>query len=73
MTIGRKDGMNNIMYTSAYESRLDELGMLQLSFYIHKQTNGRSDRIAKSYTPHITPNVIDGGTMIKCPLFTIII
>ena len=43
--------MANIMYNPQYEGRCGELGMLQLSFYIHKQTNGRSDRIANIMYP----------------------
>ena len=43
--------MANTMYTSQYEGRFGELGMLQLSFYIHKKTNGVSDRIANNMYP----------------------
>ena len=71
-TIGRQDRMANIMYTSYYEGRFCTLGIIHLSFYIHKQTNFRSDRIANIIRPHITPNVLGGETQIILTLFTII-
>ena len=51
LTIGRKVRMANVTYTSQYEGRFCKFGMLQLSYYIHKQTNGRSDWIANIMYP----------------------